>query len=459
MRSKGEPRLLMIVGGSGSGKSSLLMAGVLPRLKHTTSRSEWLVLPTLRFGRRDDDDALFETLADDIVARYPKDAIAKGVIIPDRKTLRVQFAAEDTAQAAKAFQDATRDLIFACGCQDATVLLPVDQFEEFLAPSAGARATKFLKFLEQVCQHRNDRLLVIGTMRSDYLDVYERHPHALKAPKFHPWRLEPFPREQIENVIVKPAERVHVEIADDLLEQLKQETPTTDALPLLAFTLEKLYRSHAGDKKLELSEYRSLGGMEGSIKHTAEQIMPVNSLPPNVESAVRLSFVKHLAQVNDKGKFVRLTARWKDLDAVAYPVLEQFVSQRLLMKTDRDGEVSLEVAHEAIFRSWEQLNTWLHTSADILRWRRDVRRSQETAQANHQSWSGLSGPQLAVSRDWPEKRRQELSTDEVRWIETAILRSRIWTGLAITVALVITTLGAVAWWEKGVADAKTQVAV
>ena len=50
MRSKGEPRLLMIVGGSGSGKSSLLKAGVLPRLKQETADSDWLVLPTLRYG-------------------------------------------------------------------------------------------------------------------------------------------------------------------------------------------------------------------------------------------------------------------------------------------------------------------------------------------------------------------------------------------------------------------------
>jgi conflict system STAND superfamily ATPase len=222
MRTKGEPRLLMIVGGSGSGKSSLLMAGVLPRLKHTTSRADWLVLPTLRFGRRDYPDALFESLAEEIAARYPPDAATKGLSIPDRKTLRDQFAADDAAQAAKAFLDAARDLTFACGCKDATVLLPVDQFEEFLPPSGGANGTKFLKFLEQVCQHRNDRLLVIGTMRSDYLDVYERQPHALKAPTFYPWRLEPFPREQIANVIVKPAARAHVEVTPELLEQLKQ---------------------------------------------------------------------------------------------------------------------------------------------------------------------------------------------------------------------------------------------
>jgi WD40 repeat protein len=455
MRSKGEPRLLMIVGGSGSGKSSLLMAGVLPRLKHSTSGSDWLVLPTLRFGRRDDDDALFETLADEIVTRYPRDDAGNGAGVPDRKTLRNQFAAEDASQAAKAFLDAARDLTFACGVKDATVLLPVDQFEEFLAPSAEARADKFLNFLAQVYQHCNDRLLVIGTMRSDYLDVYERHTHALKAPKFHPWRLEPFPREQIENAILKPAARVNVEVAPELVERLKQQAPTADALPLLAFTLEKLYRKYAADKKLDLSEYEDLGGMEGSIRHTAGQIMPANTLPPAVESAVRLSFVKHLAQVNDKGEFVRLTASWMDLDPVAYNILEQFVSQRLLVKSKRDGEVVVEVAHEAIFRCWEPLAAWLRTSADIARWRRDVDRDRQSATANRRKWSGLTGPQLVLARDWPRTRREELGNDEVKWIRNAIRWSRVLMGTWITVGVIVASSAGVAWWQKGVADEKT----
>jgi WD40 repeat protein len=458
MRSNGEPRLLMIVGGSGSGKSSLLMAGVLPRLKHARSRSEWLVLPTLRFGRRDHDDALFESLADDILARYAAQAPPTGVIIPGRKTLRYQFASDDAPGAAKSFLDAVRDLSFACGCQDATALLPVDQFEEFLAPSAGARSVKFLKFLEQVCQHRNDRMLVVGTMRSDYLDIYERHPHALKAPKFHPWRLEPFPREQIGSVIVKPAERVHVEVAPDLLERLKQETPTTDALPLLAFTLEKLYRRYAADKKLDLTEYQDLGGMEGSIKHTAKEIMPANSLPAAVESAVRLSFVKHLVQVNDKGEFVRLTARWKDIDPVAHPILEKFVAQRLLIKTESNGEVTIEVAHEAMFRCWEQLEAWLRTSVDILRWRRDVRRSQEIAQTNRPKRTVLTGPQRVMARDWPRKRRAELSPDEIRWIKTANFKVRAWWTVAVIAFVLVSGLGAWAWTEKTKADAAAEKA-
>ena len=65
MRGNGVPRLLMIVGGSGSGKSSLLRAGVLPWLKHPTEQRDWLVLPTLRYGETPNDDVtLLARLAD-----------------------------------------------------------------------------------------------------------------------------------------------------------------------------------------------------------------------------------------------------------------------------------------------------------------------------------------------------------------------------------------------------------
>jgi WD40 repeat protein len=450
MRGNGEPRLMMVVGGSGSGKSSLLMAGLLPRLKHPTAGSEWLVLPTVRFARRDAPDALFDTLADDLAAGYP--AAAGGTGIPDRRALRDQFAGADADQAAKAFLDAARALALARGVGGATVLLPIDQFEEFLTPSAGSAADRFLKFLARVCRHRDDRVLVIGTMRSDYLDVYERHPHALKAPRFRPWRLEPFPREQIENVILKPAARAHVEVAPDLLERLKQDASSADALPLLAFTLEKMYRRGAGDQKLDLSEYDDLGGMEGSIRTTADQIMPPNALPPAVESAVRLCFVKHLAQVNDRGDFVRLTARWEDLDPAAHPVLEQFVSQRLLVKFERDGEVFVEVAHEAIFRCWGPLAVWLRTSADIARWRRDVDRDRRSAVANGRAWAGLTGPQLAVARAWPRSRRAELGEDELAWIRGAVRKAEIRTGIWVAVGVLLAVSAGVAWWQKGVAE-------
>lgn len=456
MRTNGEPRFLMIVGGSGCGKSSLLMAGLLPTLKHSTFHNEWLVLSTLRFDRRTSPNAVFESLADDIVSRYPVNDIPRRQV-PDRSTLLKNITQEDEVKAAQEFTNALRHLVIARSTNGATVLLPIDQFEQFLITSSGAHAATFLKFLHQLCQHRDDRLLVLGTLRSDYLDVYERHPQGLKAPGFKEWRLEPFDRKQLARIILEPAARAHVEVAPELTEQLKLDTPTVDALPLLSFTLEKLYRKYARDKRLTPTDYNDLGRMDGSIKGTAEQLFDPQTQPTAVIAAVRMSFVKHLAEVNDKGDFVRLSARWDDLDPLARPILEQFIDQRLLVKTERDGVIFLEVAHEAIFRCWPMLNGWLKGSADVLRWRRDIRRDQESAKLSGRVWKGLSRVQFAVAKKWPTTRRAQLTVEETKWIQATSRRNVLaWTGIGFVAALILASAG-IAWWQRGVAEsARTQ---
>lgn len=431
MRANGEPRLLMITGGSGSGKSSLLKAGVLPQLTHKSSGTEWLVLPVLRYGQ----------------AASPQhtvfDQLAMNVAPSDWKTLRDTLAGPE---AAKAFVDATRDLAVARGSPEATVLLPIDQFEELLAPAAGSDANAFLRFLHEVFACANGRLLAIGTLRSDHLDVYERHPHALTTPYFQPWRLGPFPRERVRDVIVKPAARAGVEVTPDLLARLERDTPTSESLPLLAFTLEKLYRRYAADRKLELQEYEDLGGMEGAIQKSADAI----ALAPDALEAVRLMFVKHLASVNDKDEVVRVTARWSDVPEAAKPALEKFVDDRLLVR----NAGSLEVAHEALFRAWPALKMWLHGAADILRWRRDVQRDRADPK-----WSGLRPAQLAVARPWLRHRRSELTDEEVRWIRKGIRRERMQRAAVAAVAVIVLAFGVYAWIQKRAADRESQVAL
>ena len=106
--------------------------------------------------------------------------------------------------------------------------------------------------------------------------------------------------------------------------------------------------------------------------------------------------------------------------------------------------MSIEVAHEAMFRCWSDLKEWLRTSADILRWRRDVRRDR----ANDPKWAGLRPAQLAVARDWPKRRRDELTAEEVDWINRGILWERIRRGIAATVVLVVALLAGIAWWQR-----------
>ena len=91
-----------------------------------------------------------------------------------------------------------------------------------------------------------------------------------------------------------------------------------------------------------------------------------------------------------------------------------------------------------MFGCWSDLKEWLRTSADILRWRRDVRRDQ----ANDPKWNALRPAQLAVARDWPKRRRDELTAEELKWIKRGILSERIRRGIAATVVLVVALLAA-----------------
>ena len=458
MRANGEPRLLMIVGGSGSGKSSLLKAGVLPRLKHKTFDTEWVVLPILRYGEQaNEQQTVFDQLAVNITGMFPQGAKST----PDWKLLRTKLSSDNVERAAKFFIETSQDLTLARNCPNATLLVAIDQFEELLAPSAGPIAARFLGFLKELLNCANGQLLVTVTMRSDHLDIYEKSSAALQAPFFHPWRLGPFPPERIEEVIRKPASRAHVEISSELVERLQRDTPSVEALPLLAFTLEKLYRRYAKEGKLELQEYVALGGMDGSIQACIERIVPRDSLSTNDAAALRLSFVKHLAQANDEGEVVRLRARWDELPVAARPILEKFVNERLLIRYENKDEdnserrlVSIEVAHEAMFRCWSDLKEWLRISADILRWRRDVRRDR----ANDPKWAGLRPAQLAVARDWPKRRRDELTAEEVNWINRGILRGRIRRAIAATAVLVVTLSAGIAWWQRNEAIKQRQEA-
>lgn len=444
MRDRGEPRLLLVHGGSGSGKSSLLRAGVLPRLD---GNRDWHVLPTLRYGQTPNDDlTLLALLAQELATRFPAGAPMR----PDWKGLRAKFESDGVEQAARDFFETTQDLNLALGCRDATTLLPIDQFEELLTAAARPSAERFLTFLHALLARNNGRLLVIGTLRSDYLDVYERHPQALQPPYQQTYRLPPFPWERVHDVIVQPAARVGVTFTADLLERLKHDAPTSDALPLLAFTLEKLFRQCAGDQRIDLGEYESLGGMTGAIEHAVKKIVPPQ-LPPETELALRLSFVRHLVQVNEKDEFVRRPARWFDLPAAARPLLQEFVNARLLHTSEEGESATAEVSHEALFRCWPALVDWLKVSARVLRWRRDVERDRKSA---GEHWSGLTRAQLAVAADWPEQRPGELTEDESRLIHSARRRVHIFRSAVAATVAVIVAVAALAIYQRAIAESR-----
>ena len=85
---------------------------------------------------------------------------------------------------------------------------------------------------------------------------------------------------------------------EQLVERLKRDTPTAEALPLLAFTLEKLYRRYESREKIDVQDYEALGGMEGSIQTCIERIVPPTSLSASDGAALRRDLVAVLTALD-----------------------------------------------------------------------------------------------------------------------------------------------------------------
>src|SRR5262249_44562549 len=155
-----------------------------------------------------------------------------------------------------------------------------------------------------------------------------------------------------------------------------------------------------------LARYQTLarggqaGGLEAVVAPTASDAF--EGADQQVERAVRLAFIKHLASLTEGPQIVRRAAGWGELPELARPVLDRFVAKRLLAVGGKGAGRVVVVTHEALFRQWDRLRTWFEQSKDVLRWRRDVDRDRQNPK-----WRGLTAAQLAVARRWPEQRTEE----------------------------------------------------
>lgn len=381
MRRYGGERLLVVVGASGSGKSSLVRAGVLPRIARMP---EWRVLGPMR------------------PLHHPDEELAR--LLPSGR----QPAAGEVAADAEAVGAALASA-FADEPGRPAVLLVVDQLEELVTTSTPEAAARFVQTLRAALAPEAGELYCLATLRADYLGALQALP-AWAALPFRQQPLAPMNASHFAEIITGPARVAGLELEDGLVEALAHDTGSPDALPLLAFALNRLWRAFGDDRRITLDEYRErFGGLEGAIRHEAEAVLAALAPEPTALAALRQAF-RQLVRVEAEGGYARRAARWKDLPAAAHPLLQTFVTARLLVSGQEEGGVrTLEVAHESLFRAWDQLRRWLDEDRVFLFWR-------QHAIAAAERWQGapgdagllLRGGPLAEARRWRAERADEL---------------------------------------------------
>ncbi|MDQ5770493.1 toll/interleukin-1 receptor domain-containing protein, partial [Thiothrix subterranea] len=405
-RTLGNASVLLMLAASGAGKSSLLKAGLLPRLRRDTRH--WLVLEALR-PEREPLRKLAQVLA--TANGTPQHAAE----------LYAQLQGE---QALPALRDYLEQLRTPNAQWDASVLLSIDQAEE-LFTTAEPPQTQALFQLLLAAQQAKLPLLTLMAMRSDYLAALQAQVSATGALETSLFALDPLPLERVSDLIRGPAGVVGLTVEDGLVTAATRDAATADALPLLAFALRELYERFGADGDLTLDEYHRLGSerlnpLENAVQHKASAAIQPDRLGEAVQQALRDAFIPHLVRVNDAGDYVRQAADWEALPAAAHPLLDKLTNARLLVQRSVNGIKRVEVAHEALLRHWQLLNGWLREEHDFLLGKQQLEHSLREWQRlpnAHKDKGLLQGIALERAREWLFANRSGLSADERAYIQ------------------------------------------
>lgn len=382
MSRTGIERLLVILGASGSGKSSFMRAGLLPRLER--DNRQFFPLPVVRPRNAvlSGADGLASALAGALASRG--DCLTLGKI---EKWLA---AGPEAFGALLSRLEQRLNLSDDCESHAPSFVLLIDQAEELFNPDGAAEAAPFLDLLGEMLADRDTqdesvsarrRSLVVLTIRSDR---YERLQMVQGLSEIKPrlFDLRPFPPNQFERVINGPAERatavgrrlkIEPQLSDRLLADFSEGA---DTLPLLGFTLEKLYLKYGGDGDITLDEYHDVRGSHETVQAAIFQEAIDTALaepfrPPIIPSerneqfqGLRRAFIPYLARINpENNESMRQVAKLAELPGDVHPLVERLVEARLLIR-DKD---SIEVAHESLLRQWPTLRGWLTEDLDKLR--------------------------------------------------------------------------------------------
>jgi hypothetical protein len=359
---RGAGRFVAVVGPAGCGKSSLLRAGLLPRLQRLESR--WVVLPTLVPGQQPTHN-LARCVATAFATRgQPRPMQEVAAALGDGGAGLVQLAAELGQLAGAAGHGWAGD-------GGTNVLVVIDQAHELLTRTGVREQQAFLRLLGDALG-QGSPVWVVATVRSEFLSTAPERA-GLAELIDDPLVIEPLSRSRLPIVIQQPAQRAGLQFAAGLVEQMVEETTGGDALPLLAYTLRELYQQAGADGVVTIPEYEALGGVIGALQRRADRL--TDELGRRGRSAPVLAtltrFVAVEGDAEPTSRRIPRSALNRDEQAVA----DAFVDARLLTSSlDADGKIVVGVAHEALLRLWPPLHEAIEVSRASLRLRSELER-------------------------------------------------------------------------------------
>ncbi len=457
-RTLGGARLLVLLGASGSGKSSLLRAGVLPRLRR--SGRGWLVVPPFRPQSQPCQE----------LARALALAAGRGSEWSELHSALLEAESSGTLPAVLA--QVAGDLRMAAAANEAQILLSIDQGEELFGGLEPEDEHRFFRIFS-AAMGGDLPFLAVMTLRSEFLGRLQAAEKDGLTARFEEVSLAPLPKAQIPSIIKGPARVAGLEVEEAFVQQAAADAGTEDALPLLAFALRELYERFGADRHLSLADYQALGEakndlspLENAVRRRADEVLAAMQPSEQQKRTLRDAFVPAMVRF-EQGNYVRRPARWNALPTEAQPLLQQLVNARLLISREEEGHRLLEVAHEALLRKWPLLKGWLDEDQQFLIGSQQLEQDlQDWQKADEQERPAalLSGLKLQRAKAWLSERPHQLSdelrgfvrtsSDQTEAKERRARRNRrlVMGGLSGLTAVAVAG-GGIAWWREGEARA------
>jgi len=386
-----------VLGASGSGKSSVVLAGLVPKLQQT---GHWL-FTHFRPGFNP-----FYGLAEALVPLYTPEKDDTDRIAQTRK-LSNYFCNGDVLLVdviAKIKQNHPHH----------RVLLIADQFEELFTLCNDEKIRyKFLDCLLNFIQSPISKSLsavFVATMRVDFLSYTLSYPEFADQLKSD-IKIRSMNRSELTDVIAKPAQKLGVTFQDGLIERILDDVKSEPGnLPVLEFALTLLWEKRQS-KQLTHTAYEDIGKVEGALASYADK--KYDNLTSIEQEKVRHIFIQ-LVQPGEGREDTRRLATKAELGEANWELVTKLADARLVVTSDNaSGEQTVEVIHEVLIQNWEKLRQWMKTNREFRAWQQQLRFSKYQWQKNYQDEGALlRGKALLEAEKWWEINQDKLYAEQ-----------------------------------------------
>jgi TIR domain len=470
----GNARIFVLLGASGSGKSSFLRAGLWPRLKRDDLA--WLPLPIIRpdyWGN------LTASIVDKLSHIASEARFADGM-----RQLRVSTGEHQLAQAffqrvsGSAIERQNYILDFAKMIDDtgaglATLLATLREIPQALATSSGSAVPlrtilafdefeqmfwmepeKAHRFLEVLTKTLTDDPFTVAilAMRSDAFPLLQGHRGLHELPK-HTFILDKVIEGSYRALIEGPARKVEpsLRIEPRLADALLADVSGQDSLQLLTLTLYELYQMRGANNELTLSSYDKIGRIDGLIAdmvaRALRELADVMRLKDEkaLLALVRSTFIPHLVQANAAGQITSRAAALEKIPAEAFTLINNFAMHGLLIKDFRQDKPIVAIRHEMLLRQ-PPFSAWLAEDHEFLLWRERLSQARISFEAKQRDL--LTGRELAIARRFAETRTEdEIEPEERVFINNSITAARRRSAWFAAASFVATLVAVAAIWQ------------